>query len=615
MKSDWTLIEKGLVLCQFCSTTTTTTKKNHQMSAGQGNNSQLWNPWDTTAVTTAPAQAAGPATTGQSEMFFDPFGSFATEAPAPVVVAQPTAPVVVQAPVAVAPTAMVTQNDPFGALTNPLPISSATPEPTMTTMAFSSDFMDLLAGPQSGSGSSNDTQLSGVTTALDDFFGSPAPQVATSSNASPSSAPSAASSTPSATSNVASSVSTSSTTDTESKDVAASSSKSSAPKREGPKAMTAEEKDREDEVLRSFELKGNLEKLSQGLLGESWKPKWVTFKTNRFAYYEQKTDPRPKYYVYLDECDVGLPKNMTQSYDFNHSFQLVNERKATTWYFRTGGVADLKKWTQAFAASIAHYKDRNVETTIYERLLALACVRYRSVEQYRSFHFYTSKQSTGSYAIAACILIELLIRRCIDITSHENVILHADVRYQGIGVLDDTLDLLSQKLRMQREFRLAEFIPMLLCSSAFVFGDLSLDAPVLRCIDSSVKRGTLKKGQTPKDWHVSNLTLEDDLLKTFHSLTKAPYNGTDVREHATLGICYTIMRALNKTETPVQDVLDRGKVFPDLQTRTQVDAALDAMAKNLGPFERKHTLVLKAIFTQLVQFISGAGQYPSTQGR
>jgi hypothetical protein len=552
-------------------------------------------------------------------MFFDPFGSFATEATAPAPVAQKVAPVAVTAPAPVAPAAMVQQMDPFGALSG-APISSATPEPTHTTMAFSSDFMDLLATPGASSSTSGDTQLSGVTTALDDFFGSPAP-----SSTSP--APTSTAETSAPASVVREEKAAAAEVQAKGQEGASSASSSSAAsssssaattssvKREGPRAMTPEEKDREDEVLRSFELKGNLEKLSQGLLGESWKPKWVTFKTNRFAYYEQKTDPRPKYYVYLDECDVGLPKNMTQSYDFNHALQLVNERKGTTWYFRTSGVAELKKWTQAFAASIAHYKDRNQETTIYERLLTLACVRYRSVEQYRSFHFYTSKQSTGSYAIAACILIELLIRRCIDITSHENVILHADVRYQGIGVLDDTLDLLSQKLRMQREFRLSEFIPMLLCSSTFVFGDLSLDAPVLRCIDSSVKRGTLKRGQTPKDWHVANLTLEDDLLKTFHSLTKAPYNGTDVREHATLGICYTVMRALNKTDTPVQDVLDRGKVFPELHTRTQVDAALDAMAKNLGPFERKHTLVLKAIFTQLVQFITGAGQYPSTAAR
>jgi len=580
------------------------------MSNGQGNQG-LWNPWDTNASGNA-ASSATSGGAGQSEMFFDPFGSFATEAPAVAAVAAPK-------PVASVAAAV----DPFGALNSPTtggvaqttqtsgatfvpPPSSSTPDPTpssTTTMAFSSDFMDLLAGPQSASNAASaaDAQLMNVTTALDDFFGSPAPATGSTETSTPSEV-SAASENKSENKNEKISDASSS---------AVATATSTMPKREAPRAMTTEEKDREDEVLRSFELKGNLEKLSQGLLGESWKPKWVTFKTNRFAYYEQKTDPRPKYYVYLDECDVGLPKNMTQSYDFNHSFQLVNERKGTTWYFRTGGVADLKKWTQSFAASIAHYKERNQDTTIYERLLTLACVRYRSVEQYRSFHFYTSKQSTGSYAIAACILIELLIRRCIDITSHENVILHADVRYQGIGVLDDTLDLLSQKLRMQREFRLAEFIPMLLCSSAFVFGDLSLDAPVLRCIDSSVKRGTLKRGQTPKDWHVSNLSLEDELIKTFHSLTKSLYNGTDVREHATLGICYTVMRALNKTDTPVQDVLDRGKIFPELHTRSQLDSALDAMAKNLGPFERKHTLVLKAIFTQLVQFISGAGQYPA----
>ena len=570
----------------------------------------LWNPWDTAPASNAQQAAAPAPAAAQSEMFFDPFGSFATEAPAPATPAQPVAPAPVPAPVAVAPAAMVPQNDPFGALNNApqRPATSNSPGPAMTTMAFSSDFMDLLAGPSSSSSTSQtqDTQASGVTTVLDDFFGGPAPTAA------PEPTPASNTSTAASSSNTAASNTSNAAA---SNTAATEENKEDAPKkRELPRAMTAEEKDREDEVLRSFEMKGNLEKLSQGLLGESWKAKWVTFKTNRFAYYEQKTDPRPKYYVYLDECEVGLPKNMTQSYDFNHSFQLVNERKGTTWYFRTGGVADLKRWTQAFAASIAHYKDRNQETTIYERLLTLSCVRYRSVEQYRSFHFYTSKQSTGSYAIAACILIELLIRRCIDITSHENVILHSEVRYQGIGVLDDTLDLLSQKLRMQREFRLAEFIPMLLCSSAFVFGDLSLDAPVLRCIDSSVKRGTLRRGQTAKDWHVADLTLEDDLLKTFHSLSRTPYTGTDVREHATLGICYTVMRALNKTETPVQDVLDRGKVFPELHTRTQVDAALDAMAKNLGPFERKHTLVLKAIFSQLVQFITGAGQYPS-QGR
>jgi len=568
-------------------------------------------------------------------MFFDPFGSFATEpaAPAPVMTppvsaappstASPmlmpasmgaSAPVVTSlaptatpvvasvAPAAVSPTPV----DPFSALTATPPRSSSTPEPPMTTMAFSSDFMDLLAGPTASANTPADAQVSGVTTALDDFFGSPAPSASPSSSTA-----STTSAAPGATSSLPAPSTSAATSDAATAAAAALGEPTpSTKKRELPKAMTAEEKDREDELLRSFEMKGSLEKLSQGLLGESWKPKWVTFKTNRFAYYEQKTDPRPKYYVYLDECDVGLPKNMAQSYDFNHAFQLVNERKGTTWYFRCPGVADLKKWSQSFAGSISHYKERNLETTIYERLLTLACVRYRSVEQYRSFHFYTSKQSTGSYAIAACILIELLIRRCIDITAHENVILHSDVRYQGIGVLDDTLDLLSQKLRMQREFRLAEFIPMLLCSSAFVFGDLSLDAPVLRCIDSSVRRGTLKRGQTAKDWHVANLTLEDDLIKTFHSLSRSPYTGTDVREHATLGICYTVMRALNKTETPVQDVLDRGKIFPDLHTRTQIDAALDAMAKNLGPFERKHTLVLKAIFTQLVQFISGAGQYP-----
>ena len=567
----------------------------------------LWNPWDTAPAANAQQPAPGAAPAAQSEMFFDPFGSFATEAPAPAAPAQPVAPAAVPAPVAVNATAMVPQNDPFGALnTAQRPPTSNSPGPAMTTMAFSSDFMDLLAGPSSSSATSGgqpqDTQTTGVTTVLDDFFGSPAPAAETPA----ATAPASTASTSTASSSAAPAAVSAATTE----------EKDDAPKakRELPRAMTAEEKDREDEALRSFEMKGNLEKLSQGLLGESWKAKWVTFKTNRFAYYEQKTDPRPKYYVYLDECDVGLPKNMTQSYDFNHSFQLVNERKGTTWYFRTGGVADLKRWTQAFAASIAHHKDRNQETTIYERLLTLACVRYRSVEQYRSFHFYTSKQSTGSYAIAACILIELLIRRCIDITSHENVILHSEVRYQGIGVLDDTLDLLSQKLRMQREFRLSEFIPMLLCSSAFVFGDLSLDAPVLRCIDSSVKRGTLRRGQTAKDWHVADLTLEDELLKTFHSLSRTPYTGTDVREHATLGICYTVMRALNKTETPVQDVLDRGKVFPELHTRPQIDSALDAMAKNLGPFERKHTLVLKAIFSQLVQFITGAGQFPA-QGR
>lgn len=594
---------------------------------------QTWNPWDTTPAQGsggAPAQPAAPAASNQSEIFFDPFGSFSTEAPAPAQQPASTlaAPVPTQ-PAAPVASSAVPQNDPFGALNSASrPPASASPEPAMTTMAFSSDFMDLLAGPTAQSTQGQDSQATtSVTTALDDFFGSPAPSTndsttsssasATGAQASQSTASSGAKETEvSGNSGNTSKSGSNNPNQAENSAESSSSQKTTSAKRELPRAMTAEEKDREDELLRSFEMKGNLEKLSQGLLGESWKAKWVTFKTNRFAYYEQRTDPRPKYYVYLDECDVGLPKNMTQSYDFNHSFQLVNERKGTTWYFRTGGVADLKRWTQAFAASIAHYKERNQEITIYERLLTLACVRYRSVEQYRSFHFYTSKQSTGSYALAACILIELLIRRCIDITSHENVILHSEVRYQGIGVLDDTLDLLSQKLRMQREFKLSEFIPMLLCSSAFVFGDLSLDAPVLRCIDSSVKRGTLRRGQTAKDWHVADLTLEDDLLKTFHSIAKTPYTGTDVREHATFGICYTVMRALNKTETPVQDVLDRGKVFPELHTRAQVDAALDAMAKNLGPFERKHTLVLKALFAQLVQFITGAGQYPaSSSGR
>lgn len=594
-------------------------------SSGVSGNS-TWSPWD--AQPSAQASSAAPSVVvpssqpSQSEVFFDPFGSFSTE-PAAVPVAQQVPSTISVAPVASQPAPV--QNNPFGALmsdfappvqSNPAIVSS-NPAP-VTSMTFSSDFMDLLAGPPASS-TSNDTQLTGITTALDDFFGTPAPSSSSTQSTQSTQSSQEASAAPAQTSSSQSTQSqSSSSTQPPSSQSPAQSSEPSAPAkrtREMPKAMTAEEKEKEDEILRSFELKGALEKLSQGLLGESWKPKWVTFKTNRFAYYEQKNDPRPKYYVYLDETEVGLPKSMTQSYDYHHAFQLVNERKGTTWYFRTPGTADLKRWTQAFAASIKHYQERNSEITIYERLLTLSCVRYRSVEQYRSFNFYTSKQSTGSYAIAACILIELLLRRCIDITVNENVILHNEVRYQGIGVLDDTLDLLSQKLRMQREFKLADFIPMLLCSSTFAFGDLSLDAPVLRCIDSAVRRGTLKRGQTAKDWHVANLTLEDDLIKTFHSLSRVSYGGTDVREHATLGICYTVMRALNKTELPVQDVLDRGKVFPDLQTRTQVEAALDAMAKNLGPFDKKQSIVLKTVYSQLVQFITGGGQYQPQQAR
>lgn len=572
-------------------------------------NIPTWSPWDNPSVSNNQENSnQSHQTQSSTESFFDPFGSFQTEPNLIPVSADHISNTSQPITSSIVKTTPIVNNNPFGALMNDFaPPSQPTtlqtqiqPQPSsQTQMNFSNDFMDLLGiAPKT----TEETKASGITTALDDFFGTPPPQVEKKEEKE--SNPNQSNDQISNQENSSEPIKAQTPNDSES-----IKSENFKKRKEGLKMMTITEKEEEDELLRSLELRGPLEKLSQGLLGESWKPKWVTFKANRFAYYEQKTDPRPKYYVYLDETEVGLPKVMSQSYDYHHAFQLVNERKGTNWYFRTQGTADLKKWTQNLSASSKHFQSLNSVTTIYERILLLSCVRYRSIEHYRSFSFYTSKQSTGSYAIAACILIELLLRHCIDITVNENIILHSETRYQGLGILDDTLDLLSQKLRMQREVRLAEFLPMLLCSGSFVFGDLSLEAPVLRCIDSSVRRGSLKRGQTAKDWHVANLELEDDLIKKFHSLSKEPYDGTDPREHATLGICYTVTRALNKTDLPVQQVLDRGKVFPDLQIRQQLDPALDSMAKNLGPFDKKQSIILKTMYSQLVQFITGGGQY------
>lgn len=370
--------------------------------------------------------------------------------------------------------------------------------------------------------------------------------------------------------------------------------------------------------LASMAHAGELEKLAEGFLGEKWNLRWCGVKHNRFGYYNSKADPRPKGFVFFDEADVGIPANLAHTPEYQFAFQIAHERKNLNWFFRAPNAEIRKKWLNVMSANIKHYKTLNAEPTILERVFSMACVKDQvsPAGLERAFHFYTSKTSTGFYAVVLCILMELLVRKVIDLVNTDEIILAPNATFTGIGLFDDTLDLIAAKVKPSatKSVKISELLPLMLYAGGFV-GSLGyslgpesfLAEPVLRAIDHATRRGTLER-IAPKRWIVKNTQMEDQLISQLNSLITTPYSGNDIKDHAVIGICYTLLRAASKSTGADQlqhDILDRTKIFPNLPTNSQMEGALDKMAKNLGAFEKKQATLLKIIHSAMTDFILG----------
>jgi len=363
---------------------------------------------------------------------------------------------------------------------------------------------------------------------------------------------------------------------------------------------------------------GELEKLAEGFLGEKWNMRWCGVKHNRFGYYNSKVDARPKGFVFFDEADVGIPSNLAHTAEYQYAIQISHERKNLNWFFRAPNAEIRKKWLGVMSANIKHYKSLNAEPTILERVLSMACVKDQvtSAGLERSFHFYTSKTSSGFYAVILCVLMELLVRKIIDLANTDEIILSPNATFTGMGLFDDTLDLIAAKVKASptKSVKITEILPVLLYAGGFVGSlgyslgpDAFLSDPVLRAIDHATRRGTLEK-HGPKRWTVKNTQLEDQTANQLRQLINAPYEGSDIKDHVVIGICYTLLRAASKSPGADQqqhDVLDRLKIFPDLPTNAHMEQALDKMAKHLGSFEKKQATLLKIVHGAMTDFILG----------
>lgn len=535
---------------------------------------------------------------------FDPFAGFEEPAPAPTTPPAPAAPATAVAPVAVA---QVSHDsviaDPFAMLD----LSAAEPAPQQPEfkVSLASEAAPQLSSSESKSGFANAHMFASpdhpvgenpsripVTPIKGDASGVPLDAITT-----PSAAPHASAPTSSATASSSAPSSSSTAAAAASASAVATSASANKP---------------------SLEMAGELEKLAEGFLGEKWNLRWCGVKHNRFGYYNSKADPRPKGFVFFDEADVGIPQNLAQSAEYQYAFQISHERKNLNWFFRAPNQEVMKKWLATMSANIKHYKQLNAEPTILERVMSVACVKDQvtvaGVE--RSFHFYTSKSSSGFYAVVLCVLMELLVRKIIDLVNTDELCLAANATFTGIGLFDDVLDLIAAKVKQSpsKSVKISEMMPIFLYGGGLVGSlgyslgpDSFLQDPVLRAIDHSTRRGTLEK-IGPKRWIVKNTQMEEQLMSQLNSLISTPYSGTDVKDHLVIGICYTLLRAASKSPGADQnqhDVLDRGKIFPNFVINSQVEAALDKIAKNLGSFEKKQATLLKCVHSALTDFILG----------
>lgn len=370
--------------------------------------------------------------------------------------------------------------------------------------------------------------------------------------------------------------------------------------------QTSEPENHQDKLV----IYGQIEKLANGLISKGWQERWCIIKNNRFGYYMNEKDTKPKAFVHLNEVDVGIPSNLTSTHEYRYSFQICDEIKEINWYFRTKDEKTLKEWLKVFDANIKHYKRSNSEPTIMELIIMIAILRIRKESSdSNSFNFNIRKTSVGSYAIAGAILMELYIRNILDIINIDEVILLPHAEYTGIGLLDDAIDIIAVQIRTKNHPpKINELISNLVegswVKSISTFNDnMFLSDSVRRTLYMCVKRGLLERDGS-RNWNVLNTDLEEDLILKLKRLVKTPYEENNIREKSTLGIAYVLLKVATKSIETSHHIVDIEKVFPDVVTESQWENLLDALHKNLGYFDWKQGTILRALYTSIIKFIA-----------
>lgn len=377
--------------------------------------------------------------------------------------------------------------------------------------------------------------------------------------------------------------------------------------------MEAHESLKDKENDPNMEITGNLEKLADGFLSKGWNSRWCIIKNNRFGYYGNEGDMRAKAFVHLDEVDIGIPANLIQSIEYRYCFQIVDTQKRIDWYFRAPNEKARNEWLRVFDTNKKYYNSQNEEMTVMERLIMLSILKIQKDTNVDSpsFNYHLKRTSVGSYAIAAGILMELCIRGLIDVIKDSELVITNNAKYTGVGLLDDTLDLIAIQIKSQdHSIKIIDILPMLLEGGwgrnieAAISGEGYLHDPIKRSIHKCVRNGYLAK-EGPNAWIISDPSVEEEIVSKMRDVSKNHYRGNNTRDRLAMGIAYSMIKLslLSNATDSSNEFIDKNKVFPDIKSIPQWDSVLDAMYKNLGYFEHKHAAILKTIYSCAVSFV------------
>lgn len=296
---------------------------------------------------------------------------------------------------------------------------------------------------------------------------------------------------------------------------------------------------------------GDMERKSAGWLGEFWEPIYVRLKEGRIAVYtikDGRRDIHPSQHVYLIEANISVSADQT-------TVSIVHERKGINWTVRCPlGIQYMKQWISVIAQHLKWYKTLNTsnETTIMELIVVLGITRksMRTKEQYRSFMYYMSKPSTGYFALGACMILELYVRRLIDISDKAVLSLKEAKRRTGIAILDECIHILRHKLKKENpSLTVIDFLKYLSMQPA---GDIyALHVPALRVVDLALNRGLLTR-LGKKEYLIQDTRMEDRLIKILRC--EEPANKENVREHDALAVAFTMLKIASKDFYYNQDV-------------------------------------------------------------
>jgi hypothetical protein len=370
---------------------------------------------------------------------------------------------------------------------------------------------------------------------------------------------------------------------------------------------------------------GDMERKVSGWLSEYWEPVYMTLKNCRLSVYtikDGRRDIHPSQTVYLNEAEVAISQDSL-------TVQIVHERKGINWVLRCPlGIAYMRQWLQVFTQHLKWYKSLNqvTEPTIMELLLVLGCTRksQRTKENYRSFQYYMSKASTGYFAMAAALVMELYIRKCIDI-SEQGVLSVKDRSTLGVALLDETLIILKHKLKKENpQMRLVDFIKQIGTQAGTDI--YTLQMPALRAVDMAIDHNILGR-LGKKEYVVTNQKLEERLIRIVRC--EEGVSKDDVRVHDVMAIAFTMMKIASKDCSYLQtlrhnflklslcfrvvyynqDVVDRNKIFPGIIAAEQLIPRVEALGKHLGGFHKNKVQILSALHTAATQWLSG-GKVP-----